>query len=299
MRLVRIPVNKLLDVFNDQVLYLLRKHIRLPHLRPPPLIRPLLVPPPAQSLRSQQSSVKFHAEMTAAALYNSIQRQDKLRANSILSIVTRINESLRLAKYIHRKAPQDYEHNVLLRRLCAAASVSWYCHQYMYTPRLYHLPTVFKGHRTTDLHLEISLLVACGYPLEDVKNMLILLARKGLLHPYTGYHDDRSRYKYQPDKRIGMVMHSHAETTCRHDRYEYCSRGSEGITRGVLDSWEGNRVQLEREVEHEYEAMRMDEVRKIARRQGEMALRRMTREEREEYKELTRACRMPCNASSQ
>lgn len=144
----------------------------------------------------QIPSRSLRCSLLASALFNSVQaRTGSMRGPRIVA-------RLRNCKIIAESIPSSYELHgskgtvsclfgedesslvgntgkSLLRRLCVAASTSYYCHLYIYTYKEYSY--LFKSGAMGNLYLEAALLVACGYALEDVKVAMVKLALEGKL----------------------------------------------------------------------------------------------------------------------
>lgn len=74
----------------------------------------------------------------------------------------------------------------MLRRLCQAAELSNCCQEYMCKPDTFYARHGKDGKLQADKHLEIAILVVCGYEIQSIKKCMIRLARIGRLIGHGG-----------------------------------------------------------------------------------------------------------------
>ena len=79
-------------------------------------------------------------------------------------------------------APGSFCSMQTVGKLCYAASLSTCCQQYMCIPELYFAK--FKNGVEGEVYLELALLVACGYDVQEVRMMMIKLAKENMLVGY-------------------------------------------------------------------------------------------------------------------
>lgn len=74
----------------------------------------------------------------------------------------------------------------MLYRLCRAAELSNCCQEYMCKPDTFYARHGKDGKLQADKHLEIAMLVVCGYEIQSTKKRMIRLARIGRLIGHGG-----------------------------------------------------------------------------------------------------------------
>lgn len=82
----------------------------------------------------------------------------------------------------HPKEPHPTQLQLLQHFTVAAARSTW-CQEYMYMPSYYS--SAFNAYREGEVYLEVALLVACcRFSTQDVLQMMVRLAKRGMLLGY-------------------------------------------------------------------------------------------------------------------
>lgn len=133
---------------------------------------------------SQDANCVFRNALLALALYNSMRSVN--RTSPQLVITHRIRNCVLIAQYIDANHSSTYQQE-LLRKFCLAASSLRYCWSYIFTLR--DREPRGDGHvdqhnvflREMNQRLEVALLVANGYEVEEVKKKMNRLEKMGKL----------------------------------------------------------------------------------------------------------------------
>ena len=174
-----------LGYFDEEIQHILKGHITITHT----LFRPYrsrfysLISP-------EEPKFDFRNKIMASALYNTASKRDS--SDRQADLVSRLKNCTAIAQHILEDVSHQKEQE-LLKMFCTAASSSQCCWSYMLAPRTGSGLWVEKVDRDGyplehgDMLLEMSLLIASGFALEDTKKWLFKLKKEEYL---SGYRDD-------------------------------------------------------------------------------------------------------------
>jgi hypothetical protein len=165
----------------------------------------------------QENMTTLHIDLLASAIHNSADassapsRRPRIETTRIAD---RIRNCITIASQIGLPenspfADPSIRPGDLMHHLCAAASTSRYCQEYMYIPSSYNQR--FTSFAEGDAYLEAALLVASGYTAEPVLHTMKRLVKEGKLIHIMGarrripvrapdqlfYNDRWNRFEYE------------------------------------------------------------------------------------------------------
>ncbi|CAO2651291.1 Nn.00g095880.m01.CDS01 [Neocucurbitaria sp. VM-36] len=170
-------------VFDREVRHALHQHLLLSQLPYIGFVRAFI-----HNERLPNKKKDLPITLLASAICNSSRPSGSSRRHiRTPRIANRVRNCTTIATHIATTSgslPFHVTHSArtLMQSFCNAASTSAYCQEYMFMPTQYDAR--FKSCAEGDMYLEAALLVANGYPIEEVKIWMVRLAKEGKLMRY-------------------------------------------------------------------------------------------------------------------